>query len=156
MNTDRIVAAISALVCLLSASGVVDALHLASQAVIIVGGLLVGLAAVARGVWWPGPDGKASWQDIVGATLGAIAVTLGIEGNAVDGLDSTNVLMLGSAVGTIAAWWRGGGGPAGPAATGLVLLVGCDRSDQAIGIGALLFVLLAIGVALTPEKPRSR
>jgi hypothetical protein len=134
VNTDRIVAAISAVVCLISASGVLDSLHLPPQAVIIVGGLLVGLAAVARGVWWPGTDGKASWQDIVGATLCAIAVVLGIEGHAVDELDSTNVIMLGSGIGALAAYGRAGGGPAGPAATGLVLLVGgCDQGVRRDG-----------------------
>lgn len=157
MNRDRIAALVALVAALLAGTGLPSKLGLGSQAVAIIGGLLVGLAATARTLIFnegrPAPD----WRDVAGALLGLAAVGLGIESAAVDQLDPDAFAGLSSLAAALMAWQRGGGSVPTSPATGLVLLVllgGCGSTVQAIWVGFALYVALAIGVVLTPEQQR--
>lgn len=177
MNADRIVALAALIAAVLAGSGLPSKLGLGPEAVTLIGGLIVGLAAVARasvqmfGQWREnlrrrtrGEEPLAvapNWRDIVGAFLGVMAVALGIDGIAVDQLDVDTLASLSSLAAAAFAWQRGGGGSP-PASSGLVLLVlggacswaSMDKSTQAVGAGTAIFLVLCFGVALTPERPQ--
>lgn len=133
MNKDRIVALVALVAALLAGSGLPSKLGMTPQMVTIVGGLLVGLAAVARallGTKWSAGE-RPNWRDILGAFMGVVAIGLGIDGVAVDRLDPDVFAGLSSLAAMLFAWQRGGGGgPTPPATTGLVLLV-CSYAVQA-------------------------
>lgn len=176
MSADRIAALIALIAAVLAGSGLPSKLGLGPEAVTLIGGLIVGFAAVARasvqmfGQWREnlrrrtrGEDPLAvapNWRDIVGAFLGVMAVVLGIDGVAVDQLDVDTIASLSSLAAAAFAWQRGGGSP--PSSAVLVLLVlggacswsSMDKSTQAVGAGTAIFLVLCFGVALTPERPQ--
>lgn len=143
MNRDRIAALVALVAAVLAGTGLPERLGMTPQAVTIVGGLVVGVAAVGRAIvemfvaWRVNLARRVrgeepltiapNWRDIVGALFGVVAIGLGIDGVAVDQIDPNALAGLSSIAAAAFAWQRGGGGgPTPPTTTGLVLLVlGC-------------------------------
>lgn len=148
MNADRIVALVALMAAVLAGTGLPTKLGLGPQAVTVIGGAIVGFAAVARGlvhmirVWRENERRPASDplpvapdpRDILGAFLGCVAIGLGIEGVAVDQLDPDALAGLSSLGAMLFAWQRGKGGGGGftaPPAAGLLLLVcACQAAPE--------------------------
>ncbi len=155
-STDRIVALVALVAAIITATGLPSLIGLGPRGVTIAGGVLVGVAAIVRGVWfrtgkWP------DWRDALGTVLGVVAIAIGIQGQAVENLDGDVLGSLSSLAAALFAWQRGGGPMPPPSSVGVVLLVlvGCSRlqpTGAALGVGGPLFVLCCVAVALTPER----